>query len=69
MHILVLANNDGGLYKFRRELLEKLCEDNTVTCSVPESDGYIEKIEDVRLQVNEPVPVPLVTIWLDVVGF
>lgn len=47
MRILVLSNNDGGLYKFRKELLEKLCEDNTVICSVPESDGYIDKIEKI----------------------
>lgn len=36
MKILVLANNDGGLYRFRKELLASLMEDgHTVYMSIP----------------------------------
>lgn len=35
MKLLVLANNDVGLYQFRRELIEKLLEKHTVTVSLP----------------------------------
>lgn len=39
MQILVLANNDIGLYKFRKELLERLISDgHTVYASVPDGD-------------------------------
>ena len=47
MRILILANSDSGLYQFRKELLEKLCEKNEIICSVPEKDGFIEKIEKI----------------------
>jgi len=30
MKILILANNDGGLYKFRKELVERLVQNNDV---------------------------------------
>ncbi len=36
--ILVLANNDGGLYKFRKELLEELVKSNKVYVSLPYGD-------------------------------
>lgn len=35
MKILILANNDGGLLSFRRELLERLVEEHKVICCVP----------------------------------
>ena len=35
MKILILANHDLGLYKFRKELLEKLVKDNEVFVSLP----------------------------------
>ena len=39
MRILIVANNDVGLYKFRRELIERLIADNNeVTLSLPEGD-------------------------------
>ena len=39
MRILILANNDGGLYKFRRELLETLiAEGHEVHISLPHGD-------------------------------
>ena len=33
--ILILANNDVGLYKFRKELIEELLKDNVVYISLP----------------------------------
>lgn len=33
--ILILANNDIGLYKFRKELIEELLKDNIVYISLP----------------------------------
>lgn len=38
MRILILANNDVGLYQFRRELIEKLLEENEVYISLPYGD-------------------------------
>lgn len=35
MKILILANNDVGLYQFRRELIEKLLKSNEVFISLP----------------------------------
>ena len=35
MKILILANNDVGLYQFRRELIEELIKENQVTISLP----------------------------------
>lgn len=45
MRILVLANLDIGLYKFRRELLEKLAENNEVIFCVPRGE-YVTKITE-----------------------
>lgn len=36
--ILILANNDVGLYKFRKELIEELVKDNEVYISLPNGD-------------------------------
>lgn len=35
MRILILANNDVGLYQFRKELIEELLKENQVTISLP----------------------------------
>lgn len=35
MRILILANNDVGLYQFRRELIEELLKNNEVLISLP----------------------------------
>ena len=45
MKILILANSDSGLYQFRKELIERLSENNEILCGVPNSDGFIGKIE------------------------
>jgi len=44
MRILILANIDAGLYKFRKELLAELVKENEVFFCVPNGD-YIEALE------------------------
>ena len=46
MNILILSNSDSGLYQFRKEVIEALSKKHTVTCSVPNADGYIDKLEE-----------------------
>lgn len=43
MRILIVANNDVGLYKFRRELIEELLKNHEVHICLPNGD-YIEKL-------------------------
>ncbi|OBW58439.1 glycosyl transferase [Solibacillus silvestris] len=43
--ILILANNDGGLYKFRKELIEELVKMNEVIVSLPNGE-YIPKVKE-----------------------
>ena len=38
MKILILANNDVGLYQFRRELIEELLKAHSVEISLPDGD-------------------------------
>lgn len=45
MCVLILANNDIGLYKFRKELLEELVKKHKVYISLPMGD-YIPSLED-----------------------
>lgn len=42
MKIMILANIDLGLYKFRRELVERLLEDNEVYICLPDGQ-YVER--------------------------
>lgn len=44
MKILILSNNAGGLYHFRKELLETLARDNEVHFCVPEGP-YIDALQ------------------------
>lgn len=44
MKIMILANNDAGLYKFRRELLEELLKEHEVMICLPEGE-YIQDME------------------------
>ena len=46
MRILILANNDIGLYKFRKELLEELVRDNEVYFCVPQGE-FIDRIKNI----------------------
>lgn len=48
--ILILANYDIGLYKFRRELISRLCDDYEVIISVPKGN-YTEKLEALGARV------------------
>lgn len=43
MKIMILANNDAGLYKFRLELLEELVKNHEVMICLPDGD-YIENM-------------------------
>lgn len=43
--ILILANYDVGLYKFRKELVEKLVENYEVYISLPDGE-YIKELKD-----------------------
>lgn len=52
MTILILANNDEGLYKFRRELLENLAQEHEVFFSVPYGE-YVEKMINNRCHYIE----------------
>lgn len=44
MKILILANNDVGLYQFRKELIETLISKNEIYISLPNGD-FIESFE------------------------
>lgn len=46
MKVLILANNDVGLYKFRKELIEELIKDNEVYISLPYGD-FIKPFKDI----------------------
>ena len=41
MKIMIMANNDAGLYKFRRELLEELLKEHEVMICLPDGE-YIK---------------------------
>ena len=40
--IVILANQSGGLYAFRKDLIKALCEKATVTAIVPHNDRWAE---------------------------
>lgn len=44
MRVLILANNDIGLYKFRKELLEELVKENKVYICLPDGE-FIPKLK------------------------
>ncbi len=46
MRVLILANIDMGLYKFRRELLEELVKENEVYFCVPDGE-FVKPIEKI----------------------
>ena len=45
MQILILANHGIGLYKFRRELMTKLCDEHTVYIALPETE-FIPELKE-----------------------
>lgn len=52
MKILILANNDLGLYKFRRELLECLVKEHVVYICLPDGE-FIENLQEIGCQYIE----------------
>lgn len=50
--ILILANNDMGLYKFRRELIETLLKEYRLIISLP-NGPFIEKLESLGCEYVE----------------
>ena len=40
MRVLIIANADIGLYKFRKELLEELVKENEVYIALPKGEFY-----------------------------
>ncbi|MED4375448.1 glycosyltransferase family 4 protein [Schinkia azotoformans] len=50
--ILILANQDIGLYKFRKELIEELVKENDVYASMPNGD-YVPKLVDLGCEFIE----------------
>ncbi|WP_105123120.1 glycosyltransferase [Streptococcus suis] len=55
MKILILANNDGGLYKFRKELIENLLLKNEVFISLPYGK-LVEKLVEKGCQfIDTPI--------------
>ena len=55
MKILILANNDIGLYQFRRELIEELIKKNEVMIALPYG-GLVEPLKKIGCRfINTPV--------------
>lgn len=53
--ILILANNDVGLYKFRKELIAELLKENEVYISLPYGE-FVEKLIQLGCQyINTPI--------------
>ncbi len=50
MKILILANDDAGLFKFRKELLDELVKHYEVYVSVPDGE-YVEDIKAIRCKI------------------
>lgn len=46
MKVMILANNDVGLYQFRKELIEELLKQHKVVISLPDGD-FIKLLEDI----------------------
>ena len=44
MRVLIVANADIGLYKFRKELLERLVLEHEVFVALPKGDFYNELV-------------------------
>ena len=45
MKIMILANNDAGLYKFRRELLEEMLKKHEVMICLPDGEYIKDLVE------------------------
>lgn len=55
MKIMILANNDVGLYQFRKELIEELLKQHEVVISLPYGD-FVKPLEDIGCKfIDTPV--------------
>ena len=55
MKVMILANNDVGLYQFRKELIEELLKENEVVISLPYGD-FVKQLEDIGCKfIDTPV--------------
>lgn len=55
MKILILANNDIGLYRFRKELITELLKEHSVTISVPYGEMVEPLIQQGCVMLDTPV--------------
>lgn len=55
MKVMILANNDVGLYQFRKELIEELLKQHEVVISLPDGD-FIKPLVDIGCKfIDTPV--------------
>lgn len=55
MKVMILANNDVGLYQFRKELIEELLKEYEVVISLPHGD-FIKQLENIGCKfIHTPV--------------
>lgn len=55
MKVMILANNDVGLYQFRKELIEELLKEHKVVISLPYGD-FVKPLEDIGCKfIDTPV--------------
>lgn len=55
MKVMILANNDVGLYQFRKELIEELIKEHKVVISLPDGD-FIKPLENIGCKfIDTPV--------------
>ena len=55
MKVMILANNDVGLYQFRKELIEELLKQHEVVISLPYGD-FVKPLEDIGCKfIDTPV--------------
>ncbi|HIT06597.1 MAG TPA: glycosyltransferase family 4 protein [Candidatus Scybalocola faecipullorum] len=55
MKVMILANNDIGLYQFRKELIEELLKQHEVVIALPDGD-FIKPLEDIGCKfIDTPV--------------
>ena len=55
MNVMILANNDVGLYQFRKELIEELLKEHEVVISLPNGD-FIKPLENIGCKfIDTPI--------------
>ena len=53
MRYLILANNSGGLYRFRKELMERMIQDGHEVYAVTPFDEFIEELREIGVKLIE----------------